>query len=316
LAAAWWRLADKADRPVAPSVIDYHSEAAVRQSFIDRGDQVARAKRTDRSEARRQYRAFLQAQAEAKAAAEAAAEAAASEPDEAEPAPTARRWRFPGARGSTSSADSSARSAAASGARDVRSRPASPAAGSGATGTAPVGFFKAMGAAYHQIHYREDLRYLPTLVTRTHAVWPSVLLAVVAGAILIFDDNPNDLLVGLASLVLPYPLVSAMLVGILAPRAAWMAGVIAGVTGGLATWAVIAVATSRFEELQKLSGADLTAIAAQYMIVSVSFGALMGALAAWYKRFLQLVMGSNNRRSSSSKTRAKRPVHHGQTSRR
>jgi hypothetical protein len=302
----------KADRPVAPFTIDYHSGAAVRQPFIDRGDQVARAKRTDRSEARRQYRAFLQAQAEAKAA----EEAAASEPDEAEPAPAAGRWRFPGARGAASNADTSTRSAAASGERDTRSRPASAAAGSGASGTAPMGFFKAIGAAYHQIHYREDLRYLPTLVTRTHAVWPSVVLAVVAGAILITDDNPNDFWVGLASLVLPYPLVSAMLAGILAPRAGWLAGVIAGVTGGLATWTVILVATSRFEELQKLSGADLTAIAAQYMIVSVSFGALMGALAAWYKRFLQLVMGSNNRRSSSSKTRAKRPVRRNQTSRR
>jgi hypothetical protein len=179
-----------------------------------------------------------------------------------------------------------------------------------------MGFFSAMRVAYHQINYREDLRYLPTLVTRTHAVWPSVVMAVVGGVILAVDDNPNDILVGVASLVLPYPLVSAMVVGILSPRAAWLAGVIAGVAAGLATWGVIAFATTRFETLQKLNGADLIGIAVQYMIVSICFGALMGALSAWYKRFLQLVMGANSRRSSSSRTRAKKPARRNQTARR
>jgi hypothetical protein len=280
--------------------MDYHSDATHPLTF-DRGDQVARAKRTDRAEARRQYRAYLQAQAEAEAAAnaEAGSEAEGAE-DDAPERPVAGRWRFPGAKSATSDADVSA-----------RPKPASTAAG-----PQPMGFLSAMRAAYHPVNYGEDLRFLPKLVTRTHAVWASTGLAIAGGAIVASGSDPNDFLFQIGMMMIaPWPIVPAMLAGILAPRAAWLAGAVAGFAAGAVLCVVVAISAT-FVDLAKVDTGSVVGTLAYYMVASICFGALMGALAAWYKRFLQLVMGPNQRRGSASKSRAKRPARRPQTARR
>jgi hypothetical protein len=263
---------------------------------------VARAKRTDRAEARRKYRAYLQAEAEAQTA-------EGVEPEAPAAAPTAGRWRFPGAPAATSSTESSAPSSSRP-ARDLKSRPAS-----GATGTAPMGFIRAMRVAYHPINYRDDLRYLPTLLTRTHAFWPAAALIIAGLAIAIVDTDPNDFWIGLAGLVLPpYPLIPAMIAGVLAPRAAWLAGLMSGLVAGLSMWVIIAVAASRFPVLREQASSQLLGIAIEWMLVALCFGALVGALSAWYRRFLSLVMVPRPPRASSRP--GKPPVRKSQTARR
>jgi len=159
---------------------------------------VARSKRTDRAEARRQYRAFLQAQAEAAAAPE-----EEREPEVEAEKPVAGRWRFPGARTATSGDEAAGTSSSV----NDRSQPA-PA--SGATGQRPMGFFSAMKAAYHPVHYRDDLQLLPTLLTRGYGIWLGVLLAVAGGVILINDADPNDFWFQVATMMLPpYPIIPA-----------------------------------------------------------------------------------------------------------
>jgi len=175
-----------------------------------------------------------------------------------------------------------------------------------------MGFFSAMRVAYRQINYRDDLRYLPTLLTRTHSFWPVVLLCAAGVVIVMVDNNSTDFWFGMAGLVLPpYPLVPAMLAGVLAPRAAWLAGALSGVVSGLGIWAIIGLGADRFPLLQNLSVGERMGIAVEWMFVAVCFGALVGSLSAWYRRFLNLVMVPRPQRSQSRGKPvrgAKRPV--------
>jgi hypothetical protein len=273
---------------------------------------VARAKRTDRSTARRQYRAYVQAQAEAEAAA-IAEEEAENEPDAAAEKPEAGRWRFPGARNATSSADAARPSSPAAGAHDGRSRPG-PA--SGAAGSQPVGFLAALKTAYRPVHYRDDLHYLPQLATGSPAIWVSLMLVIVGGAIVAVDADVNDFWFQVGMMMIaPWPIIPSMLGGIVAPRAAWLAGAVTGLAAGLVLCVVVAVSSN----VADLSNVDTGVIVGQliyYIIAAICFGAVMASLAAWYKRFLQLLMGTNQRRSSGSRARAKKPARRPQTARR
>jgi hypothetical protein len=180
-----------------------------------------------------------------------------------------------------------------------------------------MGFFRAMRVAYRQINYRDDLRYLPTLVTRTHAVYPAVLLCVAGLVIALVDNDPNDFWFGMAGLVLPpYPLIPVMVAGVLAPRAAWLAGAIAGLVSGLTLWVIMVVAASRFPILRDQVGAQLVGVALEWMLVAICFGALVGALSAWYRRFISLVMVPRPTGGQSRSRARRQPDRRSQTARR
>jgi hypothetical protein len=258
----------------------------------DRGDKVARAKRTDKAEARRKYRAYLQAQAEAETA-------TADETEDDGQAPARRSLFGMGARPATSTA-----SAAAVPAPAARPR----VAASAAAATPPAGqmnFFKAMGAAYKPVHYRDDLRYLPTLLTRTLGVWAGIALVVIGTAIYIADPNVDDFWVGIAALTLaPMPLVPVMLSGVMTQRAAWLAGTIAGAAGGIGSTVILMAQPDKIAKLIDTSQGERLAIGLQWVLVGASFGALFGALSAWYRRFLTLSMGPNRRQQSKRTARS------------
>ena len=107
---------------------------------------MARAKRTDRAEARRQYRAYLAAQAEAQAAAE---------PEEV-PA------EDPGAP-----------------ARPTRARDVEIAYKPGER----VGIVAAIRAASRTPHYVDDLRNIGPLVVGTKAIWPVAAICLISAAV-------------------------------------------------------------------------------------------------------------------------------------
>lgn len=251
---------------------------------------MARAKRTDRNEARRKYRAYLQAQAEA--------EAAANEPEE-EPAPAPRPSLF-GRRPSPAPKPA------------ATARPKSATAtAAAATPTPGVGmnFFKAMGAAYRPVHYRDDLRYLPTMLTKTIGVWVGVGLAIIA-TVIVFVDSSRDILIGLASLCVgPMPLGAVMLAGVLTVRGAWMAGLITGGVGGLCGGIIMLARPERwFDATLGPIPSGLDSLAIQSVMAGLAFGALFGAASAWYRRFLTLAMPPNPSRGGQSKRRNARPT--------
>lgn len=246
---------------------------------------MARAKRTDRAEARRKYRAYLQAQTEAEAEAGVAAEA-----EESEPAP--RRSLF-SRRSSLTAAPSTEQPA-------PRPRPAAAAP---ATPAAPMGFVRAIGAAYKPIHYRDDLRYIPTMFRTSIGLWLGIGLPFVGVAILLADRSTDDFLSQIALLAVPTPLGPAMIAGILSQRAGWLAGVFSGIAAGAGAIIILA---SQPDRVVTASGAHVTASEAaglgiQYLLFAICFGALIGSLSAWYRRFLNLAMGPNQRNQQSKR---------------
>ncbi|MGA2512600.1 MAG: hypothetical protein ABSG37_03165 [Candidatus Limnocylindrales bacterium] len=224
---------------------------------------MARAKRTDRSEARRKYRAYLLAQQEAAAASAAAAGSAGS------------------ARGESPAA-----------ARGSRQKP-EPAVTPGAR----LGIVGSARAAYRQPHYRDDIRNVG-VVLRSNAIWPVLVICVISGAYAVarqVDVNDSIWVFMLQFVFFPVPLLPSMLAGFLAPRSTWLAGLIASL---IATVTLIVVIAVRPEALS--SSINLAALAAQQLPSALAFGALMGALSGWYKRFLSLTSVPRNRPSSRS----------------
>jgi hypothetical protein len=243
--------------------MDYHSDRAVlhpgrRLTCLfepTQGEIVARAKRTDRAEARRRYRAYLVEQTET--------EAAKGGEDE-EPS-----------------------------VRSAGDRPAK-AAGPAGRPAQRVGFLGAFKAATRPVHYVDDLRYAPTLIFRTNAIWPGALLSFVALAYGFTRTDYNDGSIQVVvNFVLPMvPMIQPMLAGFLAPRATWLAGIIASVISGicfeiLIIWYASGHLANTPKDFGVGSGA-YTSLTLQVILSAITFGALLGAGSGWYKRFLNL----------------------------
>jgi hypothetical protein len=297
---------------------------------------VARAKRTDRAEARRKYRAYLQAQEEAEAAAAAGAQSPAA---------------APAGSGARTSFVASPKSASQPGAR--------------------MGFLAAARAAARTPTYLDDVRNIRSLVFRSNAVWPVLVVCVIAGfysATRIASNNyAGDPVLPFVFqfLFYPVPLLPPMLAGFLAPRSTWLAGAIAAFIATVTLVAVLGVtAVTLTDASNSIAGATpspsahaspvATAPAASataaisspaasgtpapsptpgataapakssstgttdafsLMLVllgqSLAFGTLMGALSGWYKRFLALTSAPRNKppsRPSSGRSPQRRPT--------
>jgi hypothetical protein len=287
---------------------------------------VARAKRTDRAEARRKYRAYLLAQEEEAESSESEGQADPDKPATSRPV----RDRSHG----------------------VRSESVPPAR---------TGIMAAARIAYHQPTYLSDLRYFSTLVLRTNAIWPIVVICVLAGGysiVRISSYATDPILPVLFSFVFFPPLVPSMLAGFLAPRATWLAGLVAsllctvtmmlvlyvgGVTlaqetgtvtaspsitpsatnAGVALASATAAAASLTPAPTPIASAstaaaspsaspssstttsnytvlDLLTTTFLLLLQSLPIGAGVGALSGWYKRFLALTSGPRQSRSSRS----------------
>jgi hypothetical protein len=153
---------------------------------------VARAKRTDRAEARRKYRAYLQAQEEAGIA-----------EDE----------------GSDNSAGSGRKPA-----RRVLQDTAQLQPG------ARMGIVQAAKAAYRTPHYIDDIKSIRQLAFKSHAVWPILVIVVASVAYVtprLAEYSSDSIQQTIFQFVFYPPLLPAMVAGFFAPRASWLAGLIA-----------------------------------------------------------------------------------------
>lgn len=224
---------------------------------------MARAKSTERAERRRLYRAYLQQQAEA--------EGVQEEEDSASVRPVA--------------------------AKAARTAPA-PAVKPGQR----VGMFTAFKAAGRPVHYVDDLRYAPTLVFRTNAVWPAAVISIAALAFGFTRTDYNDSSIGfLLQFALPMiPLVQPMLAGFFAPRATWLAGMISGAISGvcfeiLYVWYFVGNHLTHVPAGSDLNSSQYVPFTVQVLVIGMSFGALLGAASGWYKRFLSMSWGAGGK---------------------
>jgi hypothetical protein len=210
---------------------------------------VARAKRTNRAEARRNYRAAMAASTD---------EADLSELDDEDAA--------------TPPADN----------RKAQATAQPKSASTNAPPGARPGIANAFRGAFRPLDVPGDLRALPRLLIDKAFLIPAALIVAVAGMVIAFQGKELISRELSAFVLSPPPLAPVFIAGFLAPRASWLLGGLLGVVQTLAV--LVVISTPALAELTSVpDGATL----ASSMFVSVAFGAFYAAAMAWYKRFLR-----------------------------
>jgi len=274
---------------------------------------VARAKRTDRADARRRYRA---AQGETGEVDESADDTPVTTPSRTVTGGQASRGKG----------------------RQPAQQPQRPVF---APGERPS-FTASFRAAARPWNLREDLAYTPELITRTRAVWLPGLAAIGSGVFFLAVQPLGSN--GIANLlfqlfVLPPTIAGAFLAGILAPRATYIAGGIAALIGALVFSVAVLITPTNLatatvpsasptpapsatespvasgspapsisaapspsaspapQPSAPLSDADKLAAVLQSLLISVPFGVAIGAFGGYYKRFLYVSNPARQRRA-------------------
>jgi len=214
---------------------------------------VARAKRTNRAEARRNYRAAM-----------------AASPDELGDAELEE----------ATDADTTAEPASRT------SQPKSPQAtsggGAGAAPGARPSIQKAFRGAFRPLDLRGDLQALPRLLIDKAFLIPVALIVGVTVAVVVFQGKELISRELSAFVLSPPPLAPVFIAGFLAPRASWLLG---GLLGVVQTVAVLIVIST--PALGQLTGVPDAGTLLSSVFVSVVFGSFYAAAMAWYKRFLR-----------------------------
>jgi hypothetical protein len=236
---------------------------------------VARAKHTDRAEARRRYRQ------------------ATSQPVDAEDLETPAEEPAPARGGSNGRAER------AKSAREPQA-PARP------------GFGSAFRAAYHPANVREDLRLLPRLLRHWAFLLPTGLIAVGAVVATIWWNYTGGQLI---FQLLVYPGsgfgVPQLITGFFAPRASYLLGFIVSIIQGIAAILFAFNISSRLGT--PITNDALPGLLTQAFLAGPLSGMLFAAAAAWYRRFLALssprrAAARQQQAKSSKGTPSRRPA--------
>lgn len=212
---------------------------------------MARAKQTNRAEARKRYRQAMQP-----------TDVAADEQDAAAPAGA------PGGGG---------------GSRMAAKLPAPKPSTSNAQQR--PGFMSAFRGAYHAAHLREDLPYLPGLLTH----WSFLLsVALIVASTIAYAVVPNYTGTSFLLQLVVWPgqaLAPQVIAGLFAKRASYLLGFILGLLQGVA---FIVLVGSIMTLTNTIQPAQMGAFIAQSLLAAPVIGALYASAAAWYRRFLAL----------------------------
>lgn len=229
---------------------------------------MARAKRTDRAEARRRYRAsqgFTDAELDA------------AELDDTTPASSA--------------------GASTGGVRQGRQ--------SGGTSPAMpqrIGIGQAFRMSFRPLDLRGDLAAFPRIATRTKALIVPIALTVVATIlVIVVGANGTELGSVLTNFVYQYfvftPAIGGVFIaGFLAPRASWMLGIVVGLVAAICFSIVV---LSFPDQVPPLATTGEQAASSAFF-VSPMMGALFASAAAWYRRFLALSSPKRARQAANA----------------
>ncbi len=232
---------------------------------------MARAKQTDRAEARRRYRQTnVQDAAIESSADDAQVETSSSKADEAKGTRQARPVRQP---------------------QQAQARP---------------GFLSAFRAAYHPAHVREDLAALPRLLAHWSFYVP--VLLIIGGAVVAFVfRNYSGGALAYQLLVLPGTGfgLPQLVAGFFAPRASYLLGLFVSVVQAVVGTIFIVVLASQGGTA--FPSDQIPPLLLQSFIFGPISGTLFAAAAAWYRRFLALSgpkrTAANTRNTSRSSSR-------------
>ncbi len=228
---------------------------------------MARAKRTDRAEARRRHRA-------AQGFTDAELDAAEAEDDASAARPTARGDRAP--------------RAAADSAPPQR-----------------IGIGNAFRLAFRPLDLRGDLAAFPRIALRSRALWVPLGLTLASAALVaIVGVSRSDMLSVLTNFVFQYfvftPAIGGVFIaGFLAPRSSWLFGIVVGLAAA-ASFAILIVAFPTQIFPVPPTEAEASAAASGAFFLSPVMGALFASMAAWYRRFLALSSPNRNRRAAAN----------------
>ena len=223
---------------------------------------MARAKNTDRAEARRRYRAATATEVESDAT---------SVPAAAIP-------------------------------RDARASGASGASKAAAEPVRRAGIVESFRLAARPADVRGDIRALPRILRTEPRVWLAPGLVVLGGIILIVpqlgESSIGRLITGL--LIFPQPLIPYFLGGMLVSRGAWLVGLLTGVLAGILSTVYILTASST--GLSGISESQRSDALLYVVVVSPLFGLATGAFAGFYRRFLRIASPAQQQRKAASKS--------------
>lgn len=230
---------------------------------------MARAKRTDRAEARRRHRA---------------ATAAVEGDTDTEPSSA------PTASGSTAARTSSGAT--------TMSSPG---------GRLPMG--TAFRQAFHPVDIRADLAALPWLAVHTKALWVPILITLAGTAAIAFASTvsvQNTIVAAVTSLIFQYfiqpPAIGGVFIaGFLAPRASWLLGIIVGLVAALSYAFILYAFPTAIFGATTPDPNQVRELATSGFLLSPVFGALFASGAAWYRRFLQLSNPNRGKRAEAKK---------------
>jgi hypothetical protein len=217
---------------------------------------VARAKKTERAEARRRYRAATGSSENDLGVVEASAIPAAALP------------------------------------RDSRDR--RPAGSEPAAAPARAGFMASLRAAAGPVDIPGDIRALPSILVHSKAGWvPALIILGTAAAMLIPSLGSNQFVVLAGNVVLqPPPMIIAFLAGMLAPRGAWLMGGLMSLLAGIAFIVVVTASTNSLVTplgfTYVVSADQKMAYAQNVLLTAPIFGIAIGAFAGFYRRFLNM----------------------------
>lgn len=233
---------------------------------------MARAKRTERAEARRRYRATL------------ATDPLAEEADGTDdPSPTG----------------------SAQGARRSNTAPA----GKQGPSSTPerVGFMDAFRLSIRPVHVRQDLAALPWITIHTKSIWLPVLITI-AATIATAATGANDMVTGLLfTYFVVFPAIGGVFIGgFLAPRASWVVGIVVGLVSA-ACYVALGLTGLLPAPFAEQFTVNATGASVSAFIYSPIMGAFFAAAAAWYRRFLALSSPNRNRNRRQSQAQKQRP---------
>jgi hypothetical protein len=164
---------------------------------------------------------------------------------------------------------------------------------------------------------RKDLRSLPALFRERRLLWLPVILLVVGFALtyLTYAEQIPAELAGPVELYIqfffvPYGLFTFFIAGFIAPRSAYLIGLLLGLLNGLLWTVLIYIGTTlpTVEPAEPLPPVDPFTASSQVVLVAVLYGMLAAAFASWYRNFLRQMQerGRQRRADREAQERAKR----------
>lgn len=111
---------------------------------------------------------------------------------------------------------------------------------------------------------------------------------------------------GFQYFVMTPPIGGAFLGGFLAPRGSWLIGWIVGLAAAIAIVVLVAVAPSAIDRIVGTTSETRGAYIVNALLASPVFSALFAAAAAWYKRFLELANPNRRRAAAVATNRPRR----------